>query len=90
MNELSELLVSSTTDTISAQPMKLTEQLLDNATVQSELERRKVILDQLHSNIETLKKIMTNSPDVDSIKGDYTLIKSPILFVFFLFEFSSR
>jgi hypothetical protein len=87
MNELSELLVSSTTDTISAQPMKLSEQLLDNATVQSELERRKVILDQLHSNIETLKKIMTNSPDVDSIKGDYILIKSPILS---FFEFSSR
>jgi hypothetical protein len=70
MNELSELLVSSTTDTISAQPIKLSEQLLDNATVQSELERRKIILDQLHSNIETLKKIMNNSPDLDSIKGN--------------------
>ncbi len=72
MNELSELLISSTTDIISAQPMKLSEQLLDNATVQSELERRKVVLDQLHSNVETLKKIMENSPDTESVKGNYT------------------
>jgi len=69
MNELSELLVSSTTDIISAQPIKLSEQLLDNAAVQSELERRKIALEQLHSNIETLKQIMTNSQDTDSIAG---------------------
>jgi hypothetical protein len=69
MNELSELLISSTTDTISAQPIKLSEQLLDNAAVQSELERRKIALEQLHSNIETLKTIMPNSQDTDSIKG---------------------
>jgi hypothetical protein len=69
MNELSELLISSTTDTISAQPTKLSEQLLDNAAVQSELERRKIALEQLHSNIETLKTIMPNSQDTDSIKG---------------------
>ena len=70
MNELSELLVSSTTDIISAQPIKLSEQLLDNATVQSELERRKIVLDQLHSNIETLKTISSNAPETDSIKGN--------------------
>jgi hypothetical protein len=73
MNELSELLVSSTTDIISAQPIKLNEQLLDNAAVQSELERRKIALEQLHSNIETLKQIMTNSQDTDSITGYYKL-----------------
>jgi hypothetical protein len=86
MNELSELLVSSTTDTISAQPIKLSEQLLDNATVQSELERRKIILDQLHSNIETLKKIMNNSPDLDSIKGNYIDFRKRLLYL----HFSSR
>lgn len=69
MNELSELLVTSTTDTISAQPIKLSEQLLDNAAVQSELERRKIVLDQLHSNIETLRTIVPDSPEADSIKG---------------------
>lgn len=67
MNELSELLVTSTTDTISAQPIKLSEQLLDNAAVQSELERRKIVLDQLHSNIETLKTIIPESPEADSV-----------------------
>jgi len=74
MNELSELLVSSTTDIISAQPIKLNEQLIDNAAVQSELERRKIALEQLHSNIETLKQIMTNSQDTDSITGYYKII----------------
>ena len=69
MNELSELLVSSTTETISSQPIKLSEQLLDNAAVQSELDRRKIALDQLHSNIETLKQITIDSQDVDSIKA---------------------
>jgi len=69
MNELSELLVSSATDTLSAQPIKISEQLLDNVAVQSELERRKIALEQLHSNIETLKQMMTNSDDMDSIKG---------------------
>ena len=73
MNELSELLVSATTDTISAQPVKLNEQLLDNAAVQNELERRKIALEQLHSNVETLKQIMTNPQDIDSIKGYYQL-----------------
>ncbi len=69
MNELSELLVSSATDTLSAQPIKISEQLLDNIAVQSELERRKIALEQLHSNIETLKEMMTNPDDMDSIKG---------------------
>ncbi|CAF0847061.1 unnamed protein product [Rotaria sordida] len=69
MNELSELLVSSTGDTISAQPIKLSEQLLDNAAVESELERRKIALEQLHSNIVTLKQITTNPEDIDSIKA---------------------
>jgi hypothetical protein len=69
MNELSELLVSSATDTLSAQPIKISEQLLDNVAVQSELERRKIALEQLHSNIETLKQMMTNPDDMDSIKG---------------------
>jgi hypothetical protein len=69
MNELSELLVSTTTDTISAQPIKLNEQLMDNAAVQCELEKRKVALEQLHLNIQTLKQIMTNKEDTDSIKG---------------------
>ncbi|CAF3411588.1 unnamed protein product [Rotaria sp. Silwood1] len=69
MNELSELLVSSTNDTISAQPIKLSEQLLDNAAVESELERRKIALEQFHSNIETLRQMTTNSEDIDSIKA---------------------
>ncbi|CAF4551278.1 unnamed protein product [Rotaria socialis] len=68
MNELSELLVSSTNDQISAQPIKLSEQLLDNAAVQNELEKRKIALEQLHSNIETLKRMMTTPEDLDSIK----------------------
>ncbi|CAF1104230.1 unnamed protein product [Adineta ricciae] len=68
MNELSELLVSSTTDTVSAQPIKLSEQLLDNVAVQSELERRKIVLDQLQSNIDTLKQMVPNAENTDSIK----------------------
>ncbi|CAM4876988.1 unnamed protein product [Rotaria socialis] len=68
MNELSELLVSSTNDQISAQPIKLSEQLLDSAAVQNELEKRKIALEQLHSNIETLKRMMTTPEDLDSIK----------------------
>ncbi|CAF4931413.1 unnamed protein product, partial [Rotaria socialis] len=69
MNELSELLVSSTNDQISAQPIKLSEQLLDSAAVQNELEKRKIALEQLHSNIETLKRMMTTPEDLDSIKS---------------------
>jgi len=69
MNELSELLVSSTTDIVSAQPIKLTEQLVDNTVVQTELEKRKISLEQLHSNLQTLKQTITNQEDMDSIKG---------------------
>ncbi|CAF2993985.1 unnamed protein product [Rotaria sp. Silwood2] len=69
MNELSELLVTSTSDIISAQPIKLSEQLLDNAAVESELEQRKIALEQLRSNIETLEQMITNPEDVDSIKA---------------------
>jgi hypothetical protein len=65
MNQLSELLVSSTTDTISAQPIKLTEQLVDNTVVQNELEKRKLTLEQLKSSLKTIKK----QEDTDSIKG---------------------
>jgi hypothetical protein len=69
MNELSELLVSSTTDTVSAEPIKLSEQLLDNVAVQSELERRKLVLDQLNTNVQTLKQLMSDSHDTDTVKG---------------------
>ncbi|CAF1587078.1 unnamed protein product [Rotaria magnacalcarata] len=68
MNELSELLVSSTNDQISAQPIKLSEQLLDNAAVQNELEKRKIAIEQLHANVETLKQMMTTPEDLDSMK----------------------
>jgi hypothetical protein len=69
MNDLSELLVSSTTDIISAQPVKLTEQLIDNTVVQTELEKRKISLEQLHSNIQIFKQTITNQEDMDLIKG---------------------
>ena len=65
MNELSELLVSSTTDTISAQPIKLTEQLVDNNVVQNQLEKRKLTLEQLKSSLQTIKK----QENTNSIKG---------------------
>lgn len=71
MNELSELLVSSSNETVTAQPIKLSEQLLDTAAVQSELERRKIALDQLNSNIETLKQIAVTPEEIDAIKGNY-------------------
>ncbi len=71
MNDLSELLVSSTTDIISAQPIKLTEQLVNNAVIQNELEKRKISLEQLHSNIQILKQTITNPEDIDSIKGKF-------------------
>lgn len=70
MNELSELLVSSSTDTISAQPIKLAEQLLDNDAVQNELERRQIVLQQLHSNVQTLKELLTDQDDPDAIEGN--------------------
>jgi chorismate-pyruvate lyase len=69
MNELSELLVSSTTDTISAQPMKLAEQLMDNASVESELERRHAVLQQLNANVQTLKQLLVDHDDTESIEG---------------------
>ncbi|CAF4590423.1 unnamed protein product, partial [Rotaria sp. Silwood2] len=68
MNELSELLVSSTADAISAQPIKLSEQLLDSTVVHNELEKRIHALEQLHSNIETFKQIITNTEDMDLVK----------------------
>ena len=74
MNDLSELLLTSANDTISSQPMKLNEQLLGNAAVQSELEKRKVALEQLHTNIEALKKMTTNPEDINSIQGSYMFI----------------
>ncbi|CAF1503793.1 unnamed protein product [Adineta steineri] len=69
MNELSELLISSTSDTISIQPNRLTEQFVDNAVVKNELEKRKISLEQLHSNIEQFKCTMTNETDINTIKG---------------------
>ena len=69
MNELSELLVSSTSDPVSLQPVKITEQIIDNTVVQSELEKRKLALEQLHSNIETFRQNMANSEEMNSIEG---------------------
>lgn len=69
MNELSELLVSSNNDQISAQPIKLSEQLLDNVAVQNELDHRKLALEQLQSNIRILKQMMTTPEDIETIQG---------------------
>jgi len=66
MNELSELIVSSTTDIISAQPMKLAEQLVDHTVVANELEKRKISLEQL-------QQMITNQDEIDSIKGCFVL-----------------
>ncbi|CAF4468439.1 unnamed protein product [Rotaria socialis] len=69
MNELSELLVESTTDAISTRPIKLNEQIMDNNVVHNELELRKQALDKLHSKIETSKQIISNADDTDSVKA---------------------
>jgi len=69
MNELSELLVSSTTDAISAQPIKLSEQLINNTAVQNELEKQKFVLEQLHSNIQRFTQMIINPEDTDLVKG---------------------
>jgi hypothetical protein len=69
MNELSELLVSSTTDPISAQPIKLSEQLINNTAVKNELEKQKFVLEQLHSNIQKFKQMITNQEHTDLFKG---------------------
>ncbi len=66
MNELSELIVSSTTDIISAQPMKLAEQLVDHTVVANELEKRKISLEQL-------QQMITNQDEINSIKGCFVL-----------------
>jgi len=87
MNDLSELLISSTTDIISAQPVKLTEQLIDNTVVQTELEKRKISLEQLHSNIQIFKQTITNQEDMDLIKGEIILFNIFLIFCF-LFKFS--
>jgi len=69
MNELSELLVSSTSDTISAQPIKLSEQLINNTAVQNELEKQKFVLEQLHSNLQRFTEMITSQEDTDLVKG---------------------
>ena len=73
MNELSELLVCSTTDAVSAQPMKLTEQLIDSAAVQNELERRQLVLQQLNDNLQTLKQLTNKPEETESIKGYFVV-----------------
>ncbi len=69
MNDLSELLVSSTTDTISAQPIKLSDQLINNTAVRNELEKQKFVLEQLHSNVQRFTQMTTNQEDKDLVKG---------------------
>jgi hypothetical protein len=79
MNELSEFLVSSTTDITSAQPMKLTEQLIDNTVIQNELEKRKISLEQLHSKLQTI----TDQEELDSIKGLFQAFSLSLLSIVF-------
>jgi hypothetical protein len=69
MNELSELLVSSTTDPISAQPIKLSELLINNTAVRNELEKQKLVLEQLHSNVQRFTEMITSQEDTDLVKG---------------------
>jgi hypothetical protein len=69
MNDLSELLVSSTTDTISAQPIKLSELLINNTAVRNELEKQKLVLEQLHSNVQRFTEMITSQEDTDLVKG---------------------
>lgn len=61
MNELSELIVSSTTDLISAEPRKLSEQILDNIVVKNELDKRQISFEQLQTKL--------NRTDSDSFES---------------------
>ena len=70
MNELSELLVSTATDTVSAQALKLNENMVSNTILQSELEGRKKTLEQLQAAIQSLRPMMTNQKDADAIRGE--------------------
>lgn len=47
MNDLSDLIVSSTTDPISSKPMKLAEQILDNTVVKNELEKWRMSFEEV-------------------------------------------
>lgn len=55
MNELSELIVSSTTDLISAEPRKLSEQILDNIVVKNELDKRQISLEQIQTKLNRIE-----------------------------------
>lgn len=68
MNELAELLVSSSDELVTAQPMKLTEQLMENGALESELERRKSVLEQFQSTIEHLKDLTDGNDENASIE----------------------
>lgn len=83
LNELSELLISSTNEFVSAQPVKLTEQLVDNTIIQTELEKQKISLEQLNSNIQQLKQTITNQEDLDSIKGNIIHCKTSYYYYYF-------
>lgn len=85
MNDLSELLVSSTTVTISAQPTKLTEQLLTSNTIHNEIEKQKDALQQLYSNAQEFKQTTSDSEDIDSVKGEI----NKYLFIFNFKKFLS-
>jgi hypothetical protein len=70
MNELSELLVTSTGEPPSTQALVLNDQFGKNAAIRTELDRRRTALDQLQSDINTLQETVLTDADLDSVKGN--------------------
>ena len=74
MNELSELLVTSTGEAPSTQALVLNDQFGKNAVIRTELDRRRTALDQLQSDIHTLRETVLTDADLDSVKGNLASI----------------
>lgn len=70
MNELSELLVTSTGEAPSTQALVLNDQFGKNVVIRTELNRRRTALDQLQSDVQTLRQTVLTDADLDSVKGN--------------------
>ena len=74
MNELSELLVTSTGEAPSTQALVLNDQFGKNAVIRTELDRRRTALDQLESDSQTLRETVLTEAELDSVKGNLASI----------------
>ena len=77
LNALSELLITTTSETPSTQALLLSEQFRNNSAIRTEVDRRRNTLDRLQVDIQTLRQATLTEAERESVKGNLDRVFQP-------------